>query len=201
MGFLLARLGQPSTLTAAKKLMREKPMPCLLRSTAKLGTLEIQTVLPKRSRGAPEVLVWGWPTPIRMNARTELPPLPREARLWPCRSRRGSADPAGGEARGDQLRLVHQDESLPRDQGGAAAELLTVGGGASLYEARPQGAEARAGCAGTASASPGRSRSGPRGRLAARITRTEPGTPASRTRSSAARSSRWSGLQPVAFRA
>src|SRR5215468_1153846 len=40
-----------------------------------------------------------------------------EARLWPCGSRRGSADPAGGEARGDQLRLVHQDKSLPRDQG------------------------------------------------------------------------------------
>src|SRR5262249_49923173 len=59
---------------APKKLMREKPILYLLRSTAKLGTLEIQTVLPKRSRGAPEVLVWGWPTPIRMNARTELPP-------------------------------------------------------------------------------------------------------------------------------
>jgi len=56
--------------------MREKPMPCLLRSTAKLGTLEIQTVLRKRSRGAPEVLVWGWPTPIRKNAWTELPPQP-----------------------------------------------------------------------------------------------------------------------------
>jgi len=84
MGFLLARLGQPSTLTAAKKLMREKPMPCLLRSTAKLGTLEIQTVLPKRSRGAPEVLVWGWPTPIRWNARTELPPLPRKPVCGPA---------------------------------------------------------------------------------------------------------------------
>ena len=56
--------------------MREKPITYLLRSTAKLGTLEIQTVLPKRSRGAPEVLVWGWPTPIRWNARTELPPQP-----------------------------------------------------------------------------------------------------------------------------
>ena len=32
-----------STLTAPKKLMREKPIPCSLRSTAKLGTLEIQT--------------------------------------------------------------------------------------------------------------------------------------------------------------
>src|SRR5215468_6988540 len=93
-----------------------------------------------------------------------------EARLWPCGSRRGSADPAGGEARGDQLRLVHQDKSLPRDQGGAAAELLRVGGGASVREAGPQGAEARAGCAGAASASPGRSRSGPHGWLAARIT-------------------------------
>ena len=64
----------PATLAAPKKLMREKPIACLLRSTAKLGTLEIQTVLPKRSRGAPEVLVWGWPTPIWWNARTELSP-------------------------------------------------------------------------------------------------------------------------------
>jgi len=32
-----------STLTAPKKLMREKPIPCSLRSTSKLGTLEIQT--------------------------------------------------------------------------------------------------------------------------------------------------------------
>src|SRR5215470_15049088 len=69
---------RPSTLTAPKKLMREKPIPCLLRSTAKLGTLEIQTILRKRSRGALEGLVWGWPTPIRWNARTELPPLPRK---------------------------------------------------------------------------------------------------------------------------
>jgi len=58
--------------------MREKPIPCLLRSTAKLGTLEIQRWLPETGRGSPLVLVWGWPTPIRMNARTELPPLPRK---------------------------------------------------------------------------------------------------------------------------
>src|SRR5262249_26928703 len=54
-----------------------------------------------------------------------------EARLWPCRPQRGSADHARGEAGEDQLRLVHQDESLPRDQGGAPSELLCVGGGAS----------------------------------------------------------------------
>src|SRR5262249_24704936 len=58
--------------------MREKPIACLLRSTAKLSTLEIQRVLPETGRGSPLVLVWGWPTPIRMNARTELPPLPRK---------------------------------------------------------------------------------------------------------------------------
>src|SRR5262249_13193136 len=57
-----------------RNLKREKPMPCLLRSTAKLGTLEIQRVLPATGRGSPLVLVWGWPTPIPMNARTELPP-------------------------------------------------------------------------------------------------------------------------------
>ena len=78
------RSPQPSTLTAPKNLMREKPMPCLLRSTAKLGTLEIQTVLRKRSRGALEALIWGWPTPIRMNARTELPPLPRKPVYGPA---------------------------------------------------------------------------------------------------------------------
>src|SRR5215813_4945398 len=98
------------------------------------------------------------------------PAPPEEARVWPYRSRRGPADHPGGEARGDQFRLVHQDESLPRDQGGAASELLRVGGGASLCEARPQRAEARAGCAGTAPSIPGRPRPGPRGRLAGRIT-------------------------------
>jgi len=56
--------------------MREKPITDLLQSTAKLGTLEIQTVLRKRSRAVREALVWGWPTPIRWNARTELPPQP-----------------------------------------------------------------------------------------------------------------------------
>src|SRR5215469_7145750 len=44
------------------------------RFPAKLGTLDIQRVLPKTGRGSPLVLVWGWPTPIPMNARTELPP-------------------------------------------------------------------------------------------------------------------------------
>ena len=74
----------PPTLAAPKKLMRKKPIPYLLRSTAKLGTLEIQTVLRKRSRGALEALIWGWPTPIRMNARTELPPLPRKPVYGPA---------------------------------------------------------------------------------------------------------------------
>jgi len=78
------RSPQPSTLAAPKKLMRAKPIPCLLRSTAKLGTLEIQRMLPETGRGSPLVLVWGWPTPIRMNARTELPPLPRKPVYGPA---------------------------------------------------------------------------------------------------------------------
>ena len=68
------RSPQPSTLAAPKKLMRAKPIPCLLRYPAKIGTLDIQRVPPKTGRGPQLVLVWGWPTPIRMNARTELPP-------------------------------------------------------------------------------------------------------------------------------
>src|SRR5262249_51994173 len=54
------------------------------RYPAMLGTLEIQRVLPKTGRGAPLVLVWGWPTPIRMNSRTELPPLPRKPVYGPA---------------------------------------------------------------------------------------------------------------------
>ena len=53
---------------------RRGPIARAPRYPAKLGTLDIQRVLPKTGRGAPLVLVWGWPTPIRMNARTELPP-------------------------------------------------------------------------------------------------------------------------------
>jgi len=49
-----------------------------------LGTLEIQRILPKTGRGSPLVLVWGWPPPIRMNARTELPPLPRKPVYGPA---------------------------------------------------------------------------------------------------------------------
>jgi len=50
-----------------------------------LGTLEIQRmILPKSGRGSAKALVWGWPTPIRMNARTELPPLPRKPVYGPA---------------------------------------------------------------------------------------------------------------------
>src|SRR5215472_16842865 len=58
--------------------MRRRPSPRVPPYPAKLGTLEIQRVLPATGRGSPLVLIWGWPTPIRMNARTELPPLPRK---------------------------------------------------------------------------------------------------------------------------
>src|SRR5215472_9715592 len=55
------------------------------RYPAKVGTLEIQRmILPKSGRGPAKALVWGWPTPIRMNARTELPPLPRKPVYGPA---------------------------------------------------------------------------------------------------------------------
>src|SRR5215831_8579736 len=123
-----------------------------------------------------------------------------EASAWPCRPRRGPADHPGGEARGDQLRLVHQDEPLPRDQGGAAAELLRVGEGARIREACPQGAEARAGCAGTAPSIPGRPRPGPHGWLAARITQLSP-KPRRQELVRSRRAARGGlGSKPVAFR-
>jgi hypothetical protein len=64
--------------------MSGRPSSRAPRVPAKLGTLEIQRVLPKTGRGSPLVLVWGWPTPIRMNARTELPPLPRKPVYGPA---------------------------------------------------------------------------------------------------------------------
>ena len=63
---------------------RRGPIARAPRYPAKLGTLEIQRVLPKTGRGPQLVLVWGWPTPIRMNARTELPPLPRKPVYGPA---------------------------------------------------------------------------------------------------------------------
>src|SRR5262249_60332104 len=120
-------------------------------------------------------------------------------RSWPCRQGGGWAAHAGDEARGDQLRLVHQDESLPRDQGGAAAELLRLGAGASLYEARPHGAKARAGCAGTTPAIPCHPRPGPHGWLAARITELSP-KPRRQELVRSRRAARGGLAQPVAFR-
>jgi len=60
--------------------MRRMPLPRSLWSTAKVGALEIQQVLPKRGRGPRLALVWGWPTLIRWNVRTE----PHPARGNPC---------------------------------------------------------------------------------------------------------------------
>ena len=74
---------------------RRRPSSRAPRYPAKLGTLEIQRVLPKTGRGAPLVLVWGWPTPIRMTARTELPPLPRKPVYGP-------------DARKEALRLMSE---------------------------------------------------------------------------------------------
>src|SRR5215831_5359195 len=59
-----------------RNLKRKRPIARAPRFPAKLGTLEIQRVLPETGRGSPLVLVWGWPTPIRLDARTELPPQP-----------------------------------------------------------------------------------------------------------------------------
>jgi hypothetical protein len=64
--------------------MRGMALPRSLWSSTKVGTLEIQQLLPKRGRGPREALVWGWPTPIRMNARTELPPLSRHPVYGPA---------------------------------------------------------------------------------------------------------------------
>jgi hypothetical protein len=76
----------------------------------------IQRMLPRTGRGSQLVLVWGWPTPIRMNARTESRPE-RESPFMvpPLATRPGGSFGRRGER--DQLRLVHQDKSLPRDQG------------------------------------------------------------------------------------
>src|SRR5215467_626739 len=65
--------------------MRRRPIPRAPRFPAKLGTLEIQRmILPKSGRGAAKALVRGWPTPVPMNARTELPPLPRKPVYGPA---------------------------------------------------------------------------------------------------------------------
>src|SRR5215469_264756 len=123
-----------------------------------------------------------------------------KARLWPCRSQRGSAAHERGQTGEDQLRLVHQDEPLSRGQRGAAAELLRVAPGARVREAGPQAAEARAGCAGAAHAVPGRPRPGPHGWLAARITEVSP-KPRRQELVRSRRAVRGGLAQPVAFRA
>src|SRR5215467_12771125 len=65
--------------------MRRRPIAHAPRYPAKLGTLEIQRmILPKSGRGPAKALVRGWPTPIPMNARTELPPLPRKPVYGPA---------------------------------------------------------------------------------------------------------------------
>ena len=69
----------PPLLPLPRNLKRGRPTLRVPRFPAKLGTLEIQRmILPKSGRGPGKALVWGWPTPIPMNARTELPPLPRK---------------------------------------------------------------------------------------------------------------------------
>src|SRR5262252_4506863 len=65
--------------------MRGRSIPRSPRSYGMLGTLEIQRmILPKSGRGPAKALVRGWPTPIPMNARTELPPLPRKPVYGPA---------------------------------------------------------------------------------------------------------------------
>jgi len=64
--------------------MRGRPSSRAPRFPEKLGTLEIQRILPKSGRSLARALVRGWPTPIPMNARTELPPLPRKPVYGPA---------------------------------------------------------------------------------------------------------------------
>lgn len=43
-----------------------------------LPGVEIQRVLPCKGRGELQALIWGWPSPVSVKARTELPPLPHK---------------------------------------------------------------------------------------------------------------------------
>src|SRR5215510_15957587 len=79
-----ARHPQASLSPLPGNSVRGMLLPRSLWSSTKVGTLEIQRVLPKKGRGPRLALVWGWPTPIRMNARTELPPLPRKPVYGPA---------------------------------------------------------------------------------------------------------------------
>src|SRR5215510_8777716 len=79
-----ARHPQASLSPLPGNSVRGMSLPRSLWSSTKVGTLEIQRVLPKRGRGPRLALVWGWPTPIRMNARTELPPLPTKPVYGPA---------------------------------------------------------------------------------------------------------------------
>src|SRR5262249_27346902 len=74
----------PQLSPLPRNLKRGNPIPRTPRFPAKLGTLEIQRILPKSGRGPAKALVPGWPTPIPMNARTELPPLPRKPVYGPA---------------------------------------------------------------------------------------------------------------------
>ena len=74
----------PQLSPLPRNLKRGNPIPRAPRFPAKLGTLEIQRILPKSGRGPAKALVRGWPTPIPMNARTELPPLPRKPVYGPA---------------------------------------------------------------------------------------------------------------------
>jgi len=69
--------GEEASLSPLPRIsIRGMALPRSLWSSVKVGTLEIQRVLPKRGRGPRLALVWGCRTPIRMTARTELPPQP-----------------------------------------------------------------------------------------------------------------------------
>ena len=140
-----------------------------------LGTLEIQRmILPKSGRGSAKALVWGWPTPIRMNARTELPPLPRKPVYGPAAREEARRLMREAKREGINFGWFTRMNLYRVIKGERATELLGVGADSSLHEARPQGAEVRARCAGTAPTIPGRPRPGPHGWLAARITELSP---------------------------
>jgi hypothetical protein len=46
---------------------------------------EIQRLLPReKGQKLPKALIWGWPSPVPLNARTEMPPLPRRPVYGPA---------------------------------------------------------------------------------------------------------------------
>src|SRR5215470_18143413 len=89
---------------------------------------EIQRVLPRTGRGPRKALVWGWPTPIALTARTELSPRATRAGVWAGRPRGSPAADAGGQPGEGQPRVAHEDKPLQGGERGATAGIYPVAG-------------------------------------------------------------------------